>query len=275
MPGYPIDPSDRKPIGRTGETVSAIGLGTWGIRDYNRAFEAIVYAVNNGVDNIDTAEMYGDGLAEELVGKVLRHVGRDRVFVTTKLLPERFRSREAALKAARRSLRRMGIGSADLILIHWPDSLVSVEEQVRNLEAIALEGLTRYIGVSNFNKRQLEVAISSTKKHEIVVNQVKYSIVDRSVERESLLDFAIRMGITIQAYTPLERGMVAKLTILDDVAGKYGKTRVQVALNFLISRPRVVAIPKTESISHAKEIIGSMGWRLSGDDIELLERVLT
>jgi diketogulonate reductase-like aldo/keto reductase len=268
----PLDPSDRKPIGRTGETVSAVGLGTWAIRDYRGAFEAYLEAFRLGLDNIDTAEMYDNGGAERFVGELVKVTGRTGIFITTKLLPQRFRSRESTIKAARLSLERLGVKEADLILIHWPDDIASIEEQVRNLEATAEEGLTRYIGVSNFTLEELEVARSSLRKHDIVVNQVKYSVLDRAVE-EKMLPYAIREGITIQAYTPLERGAVLKASRLKEIASKYGKTPVQVALNYLISRPRVIAIPKAEKVEHVREIVGALGWRLREEDIEVLSKL--
>ena len=271
MPRFPVDTSDRKPVGKTGETVSAIGLGTWSIRDPASALEALVYAVELGVDNIDTAEMYGDGVAEEIVGKVIARVGKDRVFVTTKLLPHRFRSEELAEKALRASLRRLRLETVDLVLIHWPDSLVPIERQIRVLESLAEKGLTRYIGVSNFDAAQLEEALSYTRKHELVVDQVRYSVAYKAPEYR-LLPLALSRGVTIQAYTPIERGAVAEYELIREIAEKYGKTPVQVALNYLISRPRVVAIPKTERKERVEELVGAMGWRLSERDIEILEQ---
>ncbi|MCE4627929.1 MAG: aldo/keto reductase [Desulfurococcales archaeon] len=270
MPLFPIDTSDRKEIGRTGEKVSAIGLGTWSIRDPHRAFEALVYAVELGIDNIDTAEMYGDGSAEELVGRVLRAVGREKLFVTTKLLPHRFRDEDLAEKAMRASLRRLGVKTVDLVLIHWPDTIASIEKQIRVLESLAEKGYTRYIGVSNFDAALLEEALSYTRKHEIVADQVHYSVAHREPER-GLLQLAIERGVTLQAYTPLERGMVARYDLLKKIGEKYGKTPAQVALNYLISRPRVIAIPKTERKERVEEIVGAMGWRLKPEDIEAIE----
>ena len=271
MPLFPIDFDDRKEVGRTGEKVSAIGLGTWAIRDYSRAEEVLVYAIEHGLDLIDTAEMYDHGRAEELVGRVVRRVGRDKVFITTKMLPEHLVSRDTVLKAARASLKRLGVDAVDLFLIHWPNYTMSISEQVRNFEAVYLEGLARYIGVSNFNRSELEEAIHATRKAEIVVDQVHYSILNRDIEVD-LLPYAIEAGITIQAYTPLERGAVAHNKHVRKIAAKIGKTPIQVALNFLISRPRVVAIPKTENMNHLIEIMGALGWRLSPQDLEYLEK---
>ncbi len=272
LPRFPICYDDKKEIGRTGEKVSAIGLGTWNIRDPKAAVETLSYAIERGIDNIDTAEMYGDGTAEEIVGKVVERVGRENVFITTKLLPHRFRSRELAEKALKASLKRLGVEYVDLVLIHWPDSLTSIESQVRALEFLAERGLTRYIGVSNFDLVQLKEAMEATRKHEIVVDQVKYSVAYKQPELR-LLPFAIEKGITIQAYTPIERGQVAASSILKKLGEKYNKTPVQIALNYLIARPRVIAIPKTEKKERVDEFVGAMGWRLSPEDIEFLENI--
>ncbi len=273
MTRYPIDPSDRKPVGKSGETVSAIGIGTWAIRDYRRAEETLVEAVESGIDLIDTAEMYGWGLAEELVGRVVSRVGRGRVFITTKLLPERFRSLEEAEKAAKASLSRLGVRSVDLLLIHWPDPYTPIERQVRVLESLWERGYARYIGVSNFDARQLQEALQATKRAEISVDQVHYSVLHKRLVEEELLPLALKEGVTIQAYTPLERCAVSKHPIVRRVAEELGKTPVQVALNYLISRPRVVAIPKTERRDHLREILGAMGWRLEPRYMEILEAI--
>jgi len=263
---FPIDQEDRKEIGRTGERVSAIGLGTWGIRDRERAIEALVHALEIGIDLIDTAEMYG---TEEIVGCAVRKFGRENVFITTKLLPEHFVNSYEAVKAARSSLRRLGLGYVDLVLIHWPHKS-PIEEQIRSLERIADEGLSRYIGVSNFDLEELKIAVESTRKNEIVVNQVKYSVLDREVE-EDLLPYCVEKGITIQAYTPIERGRVREVQLIREIARRRGKTEVQISLNYLISRPRVTAIPKSERAERVEEFRGAMGWRLSPEDIALLE----
>lgn len=246
--------------------ISAIGIGTWGIRDKRKARDALTRALELGLNQIDTAEMYS---TEGLVGEVVRSFGREECFVTTKLLPKHFTDRERVVKAARESLRRLGLSYADLVLIHWPNERVSLKEQVRYLEGVAEEGLCRHVGVSNFGRRELEEAMASTSKREIVVDQVKYSVMDRGIE-ESLLPFCVEHGVTVQAYTPLEGGRVSEVPALRKVAERYGRTAVQVALNFLISRPRVTAIPKSERVSRVEEFRGAMGWRLSEEDIAYL-----
>lgn len=269
---FPVDYLDKKPLGNTCETISAIGIGTYGIRDEAKAVEALKHAIEVGLDLIDTAEMYGSGRAEELVGMVARDMGRSRIFIVTKLYPHRFRNPEDSIRALKASLKRLGVSHVDLVLIHWPEEATPIERQVKSLEALVDNGLTRYIGVSNFTTEQLKKALTSTTKHDIVVNQVKYSVIDRSVEGE-LLPFCIANKVTLMAYTPLERGRVANMRPLKELALKYGKTPIQIALNFLITRPYVVAIPKTERRERVEEFRGALGWRLSGLDIQILEQL--
>lgn len=268
---FPIDFLDKKPLGKTGEKIPAIGLGTWAIRDYSKARDAFLHAIEIGLNMIDTAEMYDAGRAEEFVGEIIREAGKENVFITTKLLPDHFTDKDEAIRAARFSLRRLGVEIVDLLLIHWPRSFTPIEKQIRALEAIAEEGYARYIGVSNFSLSQLSKAVEAVKKHEIVVDQVKYSVMDKSIEKD-LLPYCVKNNITIQAYTPLERGAVAKNKTLREIGKKYEKTAVQIALNYLISRPMVVTIPKTERKDRVKEFRGAMGWRLKEEDLKLLEK---
>lgn len=262
--------SDYKYIGS--DKVMAIGLGTYGIRSYDRAFEAFMYAITRGVNLIDTAEMYDGGRAEEFVGRVVREVSRDSLFITTKMLPNRLDDREKIVKAARESLRRMGISYVDLYLIHWPSEKIGVQQQIQNFEVLADLGITRYIGVSNFDATQLRIAIQSTKRHEIVVDQVHYSVLTRHYIEKELLPFCIKNNVTIQAYTPLERGSVVINPTLVSIASKYRRTPIQVALNYLISHRNVTAIPKSETVGHVQEILGAMGWRLELSDLEYIKR---
>jgi diketogulonate reductase-like aldo/keto reductase len=268
-----IDYNDVKELGRTGEKLSAIGLGTYNIIDYGRALETFIHGIEKGINNIDTAEMYDYGAAEKFVGRVLKKVGKENVFVTTKLLPERFRDPRETLRAAEKSLERLSLSQVDLILIHWPDWIAPIETQVRNLEVLAEKGLTRYIGVSNFDEIQLEKAMEATRRFEIVADQVKYSIIDRWVEN-SLLPYCVEKGVTVQAYTPLERGEVSRIDLLKKIGEEKGKTPVQIALNYIISSPRTIAIVKTEKKEHLDEIIGSMGWRLDEKTIEFIRENL-
>ncbi len=269
---FPIDPHDRKEIGKTGETVSGIALGTYGIRNYNEAYKAFMFALEHGIDNIDTAEIYDNGRAEEFVGRIVKDFGREAVFVTTKMHPSHLDSPDKVLKAAKKALNRLKMKTVDLYLIHWPNPSLSIEKQIKNFEVLIDQGYTRYIGVSNFTREELDIAIHATRKADIVVDQVYYNVLYKEVERE-LLSYCIKNNITIQAYTAIEKGRVAENPVVKKIADKYGKTPIQIALNYLLSRPRVIAIVKTEQINHVEEILGAFGWRMAIMDIEVLEQI--
>jgi diketogulonate reductase-like aldo/keto reductase len=272
MVKYPIDYRDRKPLGKSGESIPAIGIGTWAVKDYGRAEKVLIKAVELGLSLIDTAEMYGNGRAEIMVGNVVKAVGKENVFIITKMLPEHLRSRDEVVKAGKASLKRLGLDSVDLFLIHWVNPYLGIGRQVRNFEALIDEGIARYIVVSNFSPGELAEAVSATHKADIVADQVHYSVLHREFVEDKLLPKALELGVTLQAYTPLERCDVSRSKVVREVARRVGKTPVQVALNYLISRPGVVAIPKTERMDHLQEIADSLGWRLDEGMIEILEK---
>lgn len=257
-----------KQIGNTGEKVSAIGLGTYGIGNYRNGQVAFEYAIERGINLIDTAQVYN---TEDFVGEIVRKVGREKVFITTKLWPNNITSRDKAIRATRESLKKLGVNTVDLMLIHWPNKKMTVEQQVKNLEAVHKEGLTRYIGVSNFSVDQMEEAKNSTVSAEIVCNQVKYNLKDRTIEND-ILPYCEKRGVTVVAYTPIDKGKTSGTRVIKEIAQRNGRTPIQVALNYLTSRKSVIPIPKTESVDHMKEIIGSTGWKLSDNDIKLIEK---
>ncbi len=256
-----------KHMGSTGEKVSALGLGTYGISDYKRGEEAFVYAIDRGINLIDTAEIYN---TEDFVGGIIKRVGREKLFITTKVWPKNLASRESTIKAARGSLSRLGIKTVDLILIHWPHETMSIGDQIKNIESVQREGLTRYIGVSNFSVQQMEEARNSTNSSEIVCNQVKYNFAERAIERD-VIPYCNRNGMTVVAYTPIDKGKASRNRGIKEVSRKLGKTPTQIALNFLMSRQGVIPIPKTENLEHMKEIVGSIGWKLSKEELSLID----
>ncbi len=252
----------RKKFGSTNESVSAIGLGTWGIKSYENAARAFEYAFERGINFIDTAEIYN---TEDFVGRVISELGRDNLFITTKIWPKNLVTRERTLKAARSSLKKLGIEAVDLILIHWPNNEMKIEDQVRNIEAVYSEGLSRYIGVSNFSVEQMETARQSTRSTEIVCDQVKYNVSTKEAEK-NILPYCKKNDMAVVAYTPIENGNVSGNKILKKVGEKYGKTPVQVSLKYLMREENVIPIPKTESLEHVKEIIGAWGWSMEEED---------
>ena len=264
---------DLKRIGD--EEVTAIGMGTWGIGgyespDYSRdgeSVEVLRYGLELGINLIDTAEFYGAGHSEELVGEAIKDFEREEVFIISKVWPSHF-GYEEAKKAARASAKRLGT-YIDLYLLHWPgESWRKIEETLHSLEDLVDEGLIRYIGVSNFDLELLKKSQEAMRRYEIVANEVKYSLKDRWPETSGLLDYMKREKITLIAYTPLEKGTLANNPCLAEIGKRYGKTAAQVALNYLIWEEDVVAIPKAGSRTHLEENFGAMGWRLSKEDRE-------
>lgn len=229
--------------------------------------QAIVHALDHGLNVLDTAEMYGNGHAEELVAKALKGRDREEIYLITKILPSHL-DRAQVERSARQSLARLGVSYVDLYLIHWPPKeRIKIAEGIRAMEGLVQEGLVRSIGVSNFNVADMELAMSSAKREEIAANQVEYSLVVRDAERE-VIPFCERNGITVISYTPLAEGRVAGLKSVRQVAAKVGKTPIQVALNYLV--PRSVPIPKASKIDHLDEVLGSLGWELSREDLGIL-----
>ena len=236
-----------------------------------RPCKALRNGIKLGMAHIDTAEMYGAGHSEELVGEAIKPFEREKIFITTKVSPENLRF-DDLVNAAKRSLKRLQVDYIDLYLVHWPNPNIPLKETVNALEYIVEQGFTRFIGVSNFSVKLLEEARSYLSKQKIVANQVDYSLLHRDPERE-LLPYCQKEGIMLIAYTPLAKGRLAQpgFNLLDKIAEKYNKTQAQVALNWLISKERVIAIPKAAKIEHLKENFGAIGWQLSAEDIEKLD----
>lgn len=268
---------DLKMIGD--DKVTAIGMGTWGIGGYEspdyshdeESVEVLRYGLELGINLIDTAEFYGAGHSEELVGRAIEGFDRDELFIISKVWPTNF-GYERAKRAARASAKRLGT-YIDLYLLHWPgDSWEKIEETLHALEELVDEGLIRYIGVSNFDLELLKRSQEAMKKYEIVANEVKYSLRDRWPETSGLLNYMKREKIALIAYTPLEKGSLARNPCLAEIGIKYGKTSAQVALNYLIWEENVIAIPKAGRKEHVEENAGAMGWRLSKEDYEKARR---
>jgi diketogulonate reductase-like aldo/keto reductase len=272
-------------LGRTGEKIAAIGLGTWGIGggmmpNYSadkQAIEAIRHAVKLGMNHIDTAEIYGGGHAEELVGEAIKEFARDDIFIASKVWHTNLRY-DDVLKACERSLKRLQTSYIDLYYIHWPNPSIPLSETMRALERLYDEGKIRYIGVSNFSASLVEEARSCLSHADIVADQVEYSLYERSIERD-LMPYCLREGITIVAYSPLGQGKLARelhdgrsrrARILMEIAKRYSKTPIQVALNWVIWHEHVITIPKSIRREHLEENAEAAGWKLDEKDYKLL-----
>ncbi|MCS7110838.1 MAG: aldo/keto reductase [Ignisphaera sp.] len=264
--------------------VSSIGMGTWGIGggfwepDYRfdrEWIEVLRRGLELGLNLIDTAEMYGGGHSEEIVGRAVKGFKRDEIVVSTKVWQTNA-SYESVLKSAKRSMERLGT-YIDVYLLHWPTESVPICETVKAFEELVDDGIIRVFGLSNFDVEGIEKARECCRKYDVAVVQNRFSLIHRNDER-AVIPYAQREGLMYMAYTPIEKGVLTRDAYLAEVGRRYGKTATQVALNWLISIENVVPIPKTSNPTHLEENFGALGWRLSREDwesisIEFLKRI--
>ncbi len=259
-------------LGRTGEKVSTIGMGTWRFGSYGtpeeraRQIDALRRGVELGINHIDTAEMYSSGRSEEVVGEAVREF-RDEVFIMSKVAPGHLHH-DDVIRACRASLQRLGTRYIDLYQIHWPDRRVPLDETVSAMEELVKQGVVRYIGVSNFSVAETEEAKAALKANELVSNQVEYSLSNRQVEQD-ILPYCEREKVTLIAYSPLAQGKIARL-IPPEILEKYELTPAQAMLNWVTRDENVVAIPKAASIQHQEENAASVGVRLEPHEYDLI-----
>ena len=195
-------------LGRTRERIPVIGMGTWAMGNntgekHQEEVEALEKGIELGMRFIDTAEAYGGGRSETLVGRAIREV-RDQVFLATKVSPEHF-GYDDVMRSCEASIERLGVKYIDLYQLHWPNPRIPIQETMRAMDDLVSQGKVRYIGVSNFSVEQTAEAQESLPRSEIVSNQVRYSPSSREIESE-LLPFCEKEKITVIAYSPLDRG---------------------------------------------------------------------
>ena len=234
-----------------GEAVPALGMGTWrmGERAGRKAEElaALGLGLDLGMTLVDTAEMYGDGGSEELVGEAIRG-RRDEVFLVTKFYPHNA-SRTGVPAACARSLKRLGTDRIDLYLLHWPGA-TPLDETVAALERLQAAGHIRHWGVSNFDTDDMEELVSAGGAA-CRTDQVLYNLGRRGIEFD-LLPWADHHRMPVMAYTPLEPGRLAGKPALARIAADRGVEPLQVALAWVLRRPQVIAIPKASSEAHVR-----------------------
>ncbi|MEM1829386.1 MAG: aldo/keto reductase [Thermofilaceae archaeon] len=298
-------------LGKTGLKISRIGLGAWqfseawGVTEYDRAKAIVKRALELGINFFDTAMVYGNGLSEAALGKALRELGvkRDEVVVTTKI-PGDFLNPIDIPRAVEKSVKLLGLGYIDALLVHWPPAWHNYPTYVyaRSLERLVNVGLVRHLGLSNFPVELVESFRSSLSRTDVEVFQYRYNLVERWAEEE-IVPYAERCQITLQAWSPIAKGALSGKYTLDnlprfadvraadpvfhpenfrkvwevvkllrDIGEKYGKTPTQVALNWLIvSSPVVVPIPGAKAPEQVDDLAGAVGWRLKAEDWRLLD----
>jgi aryl-alcohol dehydrogenase-like predicted oxidoreductase len=302
-------------LGKTGIEVTPMGFGTWawgdslfwgygkdyGEQDLRLAFQA---AIDRGITFIDTAEVYGLGKSEELLGKFIKETNATTQIASKYMpLPWRFRPEDVA-DAVTASLKRLNMPSMDLYQVHFPAP--SFLNQAGLMNALADEvdrGRTKAIGVSNYNAEQLREAhkLLARRGVPLAVNQMRYSLINREIETNGVMDTARELGVTILAYSPLAQGLLTGkytatnlptgarsldrrfqaaglrklqpvLDRLNKLGEKYAKTPAQVALNWLICQPGVIPIPGVKTVAQVAQNAAALGWELSAADVAELSQ---
>jgi diketogulonate reductase-like aldo/keto reductase len=269
-------------LGRKSESIPEIGMGTWGMgggmhpdpSHDSEAIEALKLGLELGMTLVDTAEMYGAGHSEEVVSRALED-WRKPLFVASKVSPSHF-AHDDLLRSARKSLERLRVKKMDLYQLHWPNPRIPIAETMKAMEKLVLDGMVRYIGVSNFSVNQMKEAQAALSREDIVSNQVEYSLVDRAIEKE-ILPYCQREKVTLIAYSPLGQGGIARgrggpFKVLDEIAERVGKSRSQVALNRLLQHESVVVIPKASDKNHVMENAGTSGWKLGIKELHDIDK---
>jgi aryl-alcohol dehydrogenase-like predicted oxidoreductase len=298
-------------LGKTDIRVSALGIGAWqwgdrymwgygggyGDADLRRAFEL---TLDIGINFIDTAEIYGPHTSERKLGEFLR-TRETKPVIATKFFPLPWRwDRGALLRALRGSLKRLGLSQVDLYQTHWPFGPVAIETWMEAMVEAVQAGLTRSVGVSNYNLEQMQRAQATLAKRGVALtsNQVEYSLMKRSPERTGLLAACKEMGVTLIAYSPLAKGILSgkytpenlppgmrrrrysreRIAAMQPLVGLLkeigeahnGKTRSQVALNWLLCKG-ALPIPGAKNPAQAQENAGALGWRLTEAEVAVLD----
>ncbi len=302
---------DLVPLGKTDIMITTVGVGTWAWGDrivwgyggsgYSDSDirDAFDVSLENGTNWFDTAEVYGMGKSERFLGKFLASTKKE-VLVATKFFPFPWRvCKQAMLRSLKKSLKRLELGSVDLYQIHTPLGWWSKPAYLSTLADAVNAGLTQAVGVSNFNTEKTKLANETlqTAGVPLASNQVEYSLFDRRIEKNGLLDYCVENGITVIAYSPLAKGMVTGkyspenppsgprkqlyppeklqqsqplINLLKEIGTDHSKTPAQVALNWTICKG-TVPIPGAKNAKQAAENLGAMGWRLSPDEVVALD----
>lgn len=262
---------EKRVFGPTGAQVSVIGLGTWMMeRDARAAVEALRRGIDEGANHIDTAEMYGSGRVEQIVGKAIAGK-RDRVFLVSKLLPSNA-SFGKTLQACELSLRNLRTDYLDVYLLHWRGGF-SLEETFRAFEKLMQQGKIRAFGVSNFDVDDMAQAVQIVGPGRIACNQVLYHIRERGIEYK-LLPWCTQHGIPVVAYSPLGQGRLPSSRVLKEVARARNATPRQVLLCFLVRNPSVFVIPKSSNVDHVVENVEAGRLELTEEDIRIIDMAL-
>jgi len=256
----------------SGAAVPVLGQGTWPMAEDPRLHDQEVAALRSGLDLgltlIDTAEMYADGRAEELVGEAIAG-RRKEVFLVSKVLPSHA-TRSGTIAACERSLRRLATDRLDLYLLHWRET-VPLEETIAAFESLIRSGKIRFWGVSNFDLSNMEELIELPAGDAVQTNQVLYNLTRRGIEYD-LLPWCRERGLPIMAYSPIEQGRLLGHSTLRLIADQHSATPAQIALAWVLRQEGVIAIPRASKPEHAQENRAALDIQLTQNDLYMLDQ---
>ena len=255
----------------SGETVPALGQGTWQMAEKSgrraEEIEALRLGVELGMTLIDTAEMYGEGAAEKLIAEALG-AERERLFLVSKVYPHNA-SRKGVVDACERSLKRLKTDHLDLYLLHWRGG-VPLKETVAGFEELRRSGKIRYWGVSNFDTEDMEELFAVEGGINCVTNQVLYNVTRRGPEYD-LIPWMAERRVRLMAYSPIEQGRLPKTGALQTIGQSHDASPHQIALAWLLQKPGVIAIPKASSPAHVQDNRRAAEIRLSSDELKAID----
>jgi diketogulonate reductase-like aldo/keto reductase len=256
-----------------GERVPALGMGTWNMGEHRAAraeeIDTLRLGLDLGLRLIDTAEMYGEGLSETLVGEAMAG-RRDEVFLVSKVYPHNA-SRRGIAAACERSLQRLGTDRIDLYLLHWRGS-IPLEETLQGLQALQRAGKIRHYGVSNLDLSDMEELWGAPGGDQVAVNQLLYNLGRRGIEWD-LLPWLRERRVPVMAYSPIEQARLTRHPKLVRFAQESGMTPAQVALAWLLARDDIIAIPKTSHRDRLRENFGALAHSLTPEQLAALDRI--
>ena len=255
-----------------GETMPAYGQGTWHMGENRLHFAdevaALKFGIELGIPLIDTAEMYGNGVAEEIVAEATKG-RRDELFIVSKVLPYNA-SQRGTIEACERSLKRLKTDRIDLYLLHWRGSH-PFAETLAAFERLRKQGKIRHHGVSNFDRADLEEWVRVPGGANVATNQILYNLTRRGPEFD-VIPWCRERNIPIMAYSPIEQGRMLGHKALADVAARHGATPAQIALAWLLRQDGMIVIPKASRKEHVREDFGALDVKLTDTDLADLDR---
>jgi diketogulonate reductase-like aldo/keto reductase len=262
-----------------GTQIPVLGFGTYTLggglsSDHSRDHQhirIIQKAVELGYRHIDTAQMYGGGHTEELVGEAVRSFKRKELFITTKVRGGDLSYRKVH-QALEQSLDKLKTDYVDLYLIHWPNPVIPLKNTFKAFNELLGKGKVRYPGVSNFSVSQLQHA-QELSDAPLATDQVEFSVGSKRPEQNGLLQYCREQGIILTAYEPLGKGRLINNPVLKEVGERHGVSTAQVALSWLLRKPGVITIPMTSREEHLKDNLAALDLELDDEDMRTLDRM--